>query len=204
MAPHLLVYGIVSTLLIHSSLIHSLNCQVSHSNSSVQRVNYVTPNGSMPCPTDQHPCFTIDEYASQVDKFFLSDSSFRFVPGNHSLNIGLTISGINNVSFKGLPNNSVTIVVLNRLACISWEDCDNIEITNINFIIESEFSCVLSFYSVFCVKLLNITIFGNGHIGCSSIVSERSVVDISNSTFIGIGGYYGAALTASTLLKMVC
>ena len=62
-----LVYGVVSTLLIHSSLVYSLNGQVSSSNSSVQQVNYVTPNKSMPCPTDQHPCFTIDEYASQID-----------------------------------------------------------------------------------------------------------------------------------------
>ena len=37
----------------------------------------------------------------------------------------------------------------------------------------------------------------NEHIGCSSIISKRSIVDISNSTFTGIRGYYGAALIAS-------
>ena len=151
----------------------------------------------MSCLANQHPCFTIDEYASQVDKFFLNDSIFSFDPGNHSLNIGLNISGIHNVSFIGLPDSSVTNVVLNRSACISWEDCENIEITNINFIIESKFSCVLSFNSTFCVKLSNITILGNGHIGCSSIISMRSEVDVSDSTFTGIRGYYGAALIAS-------
>ena len=197
MALHLIVYGIISTLLIHSSLVHSLNVQVSSSNSSVQQVNYVTPNRSMPCLTDQHTCLIIDEYASQVDRFFLNDSIFSFGPGNHSLNIGINISGIHNVSFYGLPANNVTITVLNRSACISWEDCGNIEIANINFVIESNFSCVLSFYSTFCVKLSNITILGNGHIGCSSIISKRSIVDISDSTFTGIRGYYGAALIAS-------
>ena len=146
--------------------------------------------------TDQHPCLTIDEYASQIEKFFLNNSIFSFDPGNHSLNIGLNISGIHNVSFIGLPDSSVTIVVLNRSSCISWENCENIEIANINFVIESNFSCVLSFNSTFCVKLSNITILGNGHIGCSSIISKRSIVDISDSTFTGIRGYYGAALTA--------
>ena len=198
MALHLIVYGIFSALLIHSSLIHSLNSQVSSSNSSVQQVNYVTPNRSMPCLTDRHPCLTIDEYASQVDKLFLNDSIFSFDPGNHSLNIGINISGINNVSFTGLPNNSVTIMVLNRSACISWKDCKNIEIANITFMIKRNFSCVLLFNSVFCVKLSNITILGNtSYIGCSSIISERSVVDIHDSTFTGIRGNYGAALTAS-------
>ena len=197
MALYLVQYGIISTLLIHSSLFHSLNGKVSHSNSSVQQVNYVTPNRSMPCLADQHPCLTIDEYAIQIDKFFLNDSIFSFDPGNHSLNIGINISGIHNVSFIGIPDDSVRIVVLNKSSCISWEDCDNIEITNINFIIESNFSCVLSFNSTFCVKLSNITILGNGHIGCSSIISKRSVLDISDSTFTGIRGYSGAALIAS-------
>ena len=196
MALHL-VYRIFSILFIYSYLVHSLNDQVFSSNLSTQQVNYVTPNRSVHCFTDQHPCLTIDEYASQIDWFFLNNSIFKFLPGNHSLNIGLNISGIHNVSFIGLPDNGVTIMVLNRSACISWEDCKNIEITNIYFIIESKFSCVLSFNSVFCVKLSNITILGNSHIGCSSIISQRSAVDINNSRFTGIRGYYGAALTVS-------
>ena len=89
----------------------------------------------MPCLTDQHPCLTIDEYASRIDKFFLNDSIFSFGPGNHSLNTGINIGSINNVFFIGIPDNSVTIVVLNKSACISWEDCDNIEIFTINFVI---------------------------------------------------------------------
>ena len=134
MALHLVVHGIISALLIHSSLIHSLNGQVSlSSKSSVQQVKNVTPNKSMPCLSDQHLCFTIDEYASRIDKFFHNDSIFSFGPGNHSLNTGINIGSINNVFFIGIPDNSVTIVVLNTSACISWEDCDNIEISTIKF-----------------------------------------------------------------------
>ena len=198
MALYLVVHGIISTLLIHSSLVHSLNGQVSPPNSSVLQVNYVTPSRGVPCLIDQHPCYTIDEYASQIDKFFINNSIFLFVPGNHSLTIGLDISGIQNISFIGLPESYVTIIVLNHLAHIKWKYCKNIEIINISFVIKSNFSCVLSFDSTLCVKLSNITILGNAeHIGCSSIISERSVVDISNSTFTRIRGYYGASLTAS-------
>ena len=198
MALCLLVYGVVSTLLIHFSLVYSLNGQVSSSNSSesVQQVNYVTPNRSMPCPTDQHHCFTIDEYGSQVDKFFLNDSIFRFLPGNHSLNIGLNISSINNVSFLGLPNSTIAVIVLNESVCIIWEDCRNVEINNINFSVKSDFSCMLFFKSTFVIKLRNITVLGNSHTGCSSIITKRSTVEISNSKFNGITGYSGAAIFA--------
>ena len=150
MALNLLFYGIVSTLLTYSSLSHTLHGggQVSPTNSSTEKVKYwyVTPNKSMPCLTDHHPCLTIDEYASQIDKFFLNNSIFSFDPGNHSLNIGINISGINNVSFIGLPNNSVTIEVLKEFACITWEGCTNIEISNITFNIGSNF-----FFFAFCL-----------------------------------------------------
>ena len=198
MALHPFFYGIVSTLLTYSSLSHTLHGsgQVSPANSSTEQVNYVTPNRSMPCLAGQHPCFTINEYASQVDEFFLNDSIFSFGPGNHSLNIGINISGIHNVSFIGLPDNSVAIIVLNWSACIVWKECKNIEIASIEFIVEGNFSCILSFKASTFVVLSNITILGNQYNGCSSIISENSKVDISNSKFVEINGYSGATLTA--------
>ena len=197
MALHLIVYGIVSSLLMYSSLIHTLHGQVSPTNSSTEQVKYVTPNKSMPCLADQHRCLTIDEYASQIDKFFINDSIISFLSGNHSLNVGLNISGIHNVSFIGLPDNSVTLMVLNKSACISWEGCKSIEITNIIFNIKSNFAYIISFESTSLVELTNITILGYGHTGCSSIISINSKIGISNSKFKGIKGYSGAALLAS-------
>ena len=65
----------------------------------------------------------------------------------------------------------------------------------------SNFTYILSFEFTFSVKLSNITILGNDDIvGCSSIISQRSIVDISNSMFVGINGYFGAALTVSESL----
>ena len=196
MALHLVACGFFSTLLIHFSLVHSRNGQVSSSNSSVKQVNYVTPNSIVPCLKDQQPCFTIEEYAGQVDTFFINNSIFSFDPGNHSLNIGLNIRGIHNVSFIGLPNSSSIVTVLNKSTYIMWKDCGNIEITNINFVVESDFSCILFFESTLLVKLTNVTVLGNSHTGCSSIISNRSTVNISNSKFNGITGFSGAALFA--------
>ena len=160
------------------------------------KYRYVTPNKSVPCLTDQHPCLTIDEYASQIDKFFHNDSIFNFGPGNHSLNIGLNISGIHNVSFIGLPNNSVTIEVLKEFACITWEDCTNIEISNITFSIGSNFFfCILSF-KLSSVKISYITVHGNKNSGCSVVISIGSTANFSATRFINIVGYYGATLMA--------
>ena len=65
----------------------------------------------------------------------------------------------------------------------------------------SYFTYILSFEFTFSVKLSNITILGNDDIvGCSTIICERSTVDILNSKFAGIIGYFGAALTVSESL----
>ena len=86
--------------------------------------------------------------------------------------------------------------MLNESGYIMWEDCGNVQINNIKFSVKSNFSCILFFESTFGIKLTNITVFGNSHTGCSSIITKRSIVEISNSEFNGFTGYSGAALFA--------
>ena len=92
MALYLTGNGIISILFIYPYLVHYPNST---------QVNYVKTS----CLTDQDRYLIFNEYyASRIDTFFLSDSIFSFDPCDHSLNIGLNISGIHNVSFIGLPN----------------------------------------------------------------------------------------------------
>ena len=42
--------------------------------------------------------------------------------------------------------------------------------------------------------MFNISILGNGNNGCSSILSNMSIINITNSQFIGINGCLGVAL----------
>ena len=196
------VFGFVPVLLLCSTTVHSLSDSWPPTNNTT-RVRFVTPNGSISCGTEsQIPCLTLADYAnrSNKDTYFVDGSTFYLSLGNHVLDIGLKLSGIFNVSFSGLPDIGANIMVLNS-AGITWEMCENIEISNIVFNVITHFTYIISFEFTFYVKLFNITFLGDHDIvGCSSIICERSTVDISNSTFVGIIGFSGASLTASESL----
>ena len=200
MAMRCSVFGFVSILLVCSSTAHSSSDPWPPTNNTT-RVRFVTPNGSISCGSGtQIPCLTLVDYANDKDTYFVNDSAFIFSPGNHILNVGLQLTGIFNISFNGLPDIRPNITVLNS-AGITWESCENIELSNIVFNVMTHFTYILSFEFTFSVKLSNITILGNDDIvGCSSIISQRSTVDVLNSTFVGIFGFAGAALTVSDSL----
>ena len=196
MADFLPMFAFIPMILLCCRMSHSLSDSWPPTNSTPQ-VKYVTPSKSIPCGINGHlnfPCLTIADFANEAETFFVNDSTFLFSPGNHILDITLNLTGIHNMSLIGLPNKRANIKVTNMLAGIICECCQNIEIFNINFNVASNFAYILSFESTYSVKLSNITILGNEHAGCSSIVCEKSEVEISNSKFVGIIGYSGAAL----------
>ena len=198
MALHLILLELFPVILLCFPVIaKSMSDPWSHENGTQNVHNYIFPNSSILCRTTvQHPCLTLNDYANNVDTYFVNDSTFVFIPGNHKLSLGVTIRGVHNISIIGLSENNVTIEILNESVFFVCESCMNVIITNIIFEIGGPFKSILSFLATNIVKLSNITILGNSHIGCSSIITERSVVEISDSTFIGIKGYYGAALIA--------
>ena len=196
MELNLILFGFISAILLCSMALDLWSYE-----NSTEQVNYVFPNSSVIyCIQSQHPCLTINDYASQVDTFFLNDSIFLFIPGNHRLDLGLNITGIHNLSFVGLSDKDITnIMVLNESTYILWVNCKSITIANIMFSVESAFNYILSFVSTHFIKLVNIAIHGDEqNYGCSSIiVSEESSLYISESKFDGIRGSCGAALMVS-------
>lgn len=44
------------------------------------------------------------------------------------------------------------------------------------------------------MQLFNVTVFGNGHFGCSSVLSRHSTLGIGDSKFLGIQGSFGTAM----------
>ena len=59
-------------------------------------VLYVKPTKDTPCPSE--PCHTLDEYAQNATRYFVSDTAIEFLPGTYNLSKPLHISGINNLS----------------------------------------------------------------------------------------------------------
>ena len=196
MAVRIVVFGVILTILLCSPLASSGSDSGYLVNTSSQFCYYVTPDSSTPCSTGIHyPCLTLNDYVKEANEFFVDDSTFYFSPGNHHLNIGLNLTKVHNVSFLGDGVGGVTLMVDQPISFV-LSGCKNVEIINITFNVRDRFKYILVVNLNSFVKVSNVTILGNEHSGCSSIISEQSVINIADSRFVGINGYLGAALSA--------
>ena len=67
---------------------------------------YITPSLDSPCPKD--PCLTLSQFAANSSNC-TGNVSLIFLPGNHSLDSELKVSGADNFSMKPRDNELVTI-----------------------------------------------------------------------------------------------
>ena len=79
---------------------------------------YVRSNTSTACPTNS-TCLTLDEYVSDTETYFTSDTSFLFMEGEHYLSSDLSIEGKNNISMKALNVNVTIVFSLNSIILFS-------------------------------------------------------------------------------------
>ena len=66
------------------------------------------------CPSD-HPCLTLDEYAVGSERYFISNTVFLFLSGNHELSYSFNIFGIHNLTLKPYTAWD-SVVVLGRIS----------------------------------------------------------------------------------------
>ena len=182
----MMVQGILKLLLFYSLIIETDGLK-----------NYVTPNEITQCSIGWSNCLTLEEYASQPDDYFKNNTIFEFEPGSHGLNRSLTFTNLHNFTILG-KRSEVINVLLGPLVCIAWENCSNIEISSISFILLEDFIFGIIFEHSHLIQLSDISIHGNkGNIGCSSVLSQYSTIHIQDSKFAGIRGSYGAAMMIS-------
>jgi hypothetical protein len=84
---------------------------------------YVTPSRTIRCLSDQVPCQTIEQYATQPEVYFSNNTCFYFQPGNHQLNSSIKLINLQNISFEGLPDNNGVNVFLGSFVSITWGNC---------------------------------------------------------------------------------
>ena len=99
--------------------------------SKVNLSYYITPSQDIPCPKD--PCITLSQFAANSSK----DSghiSLIFLPGNHTLNRELVLSGADNFSMKSQDNETVTIECLSQYERFSVNETTFATIKALHFI----------------------------------------------------------------------
>ena len=139
------------------------------------------------------PC-TLEDYANQQGTYFTNSSQFYFLPSLHKLEESIRISNTHNLSFHGALGSEKVKIAFNSAASILWGNCSDIEITSLVITLVDNFTYSIVFECTHSVKISNIVILGNSNNGCSSILSNMSMLNIINFQFIGIHGCLGAAL----------
>ena len=76
-------------------------------------VLYVTPTPETPCPAK--PCHTLSQYAHNVSEYLTTDTTFVFLPGDHSLDTDFNISDISSLVIVG--NTSSFPRLTSRVVC---------------------------------------------------------------------------------------
>ena len=190
------------------ALIFTVQC-ASPTNSSFKdkpetNYRYVTPSHtskSLPC-NGNHPCRTLEEYTSDPT-YFGSDTIFYFYPGEHRLNVSLQLQDVHHLWLQAV-NNTVGVVSISfvKLVTFVWINSTDISFECIRFYITENFTHLFVFKNTFAVNLSNIDItirhagkVNTTHIGCSAVLVEDSEVNLVNSSFNGISGLLGSAMT---------
>ena len=137
--------------------------------------NYIKPIRGTPHLTDQVHLFTLEEYASQQDQYFVNDTIFYLYPGMHTLSRNLDVTDVHNLTIEGLSGSEPVVVVLDSSVSIIW--C--IKLFSVDFYLADNFTYSIVFELTQSVELSNISIFGNGSYGCSSVLSQESTLDIT-------------------------
>ena len=149
---------------------------------------FVRPNSSVSCASSpqQRPCLTFNEYAQQINQYFVDNTTFLFLPGTHELDAPLNLKNLSSISFVPL-NDLDAQILLSPSANITWTNCEDIEISGLILIINGELSTSESAADLFSAGLnfqettaflTTLTLIGNG---------TRLFASVCNSSDIHIG-----------------
>ena len=181
-------------LAILNFIVQSLNLV-----SSQSLIKYVTPtrNNSSLCPQSEQ-CITLNEYAADPEEYFLSNTTFIFLPGTHQLDTDIRLENLQNVSLLRVDPELLVTISLGPLASITWMNCYDIEIASISIEIRGSLEHGVVFVNSSGIQISNTSFTGRvARFGCSALAFLSSTAQISDSSFVGLSCQLGAVMATS-------
>ena len=96
------------TVLVVALLINTL------SYSSAENVYCVTPTATScsSCPHTSTHCATLSEYAQEAESYFTSNTTIVFLPGDHTLDISITVANVARLTMHGESSSGTKATVV--------------------------------------------------------------------------------------------
>ena len=102
---------------------------------------YVKPTNDTLCPGE--PCLTLSQYIQESGKYFISNTTMLFLPGEHQLDSTLLVENVSSFALQGdtssLPELTSKIVGINRMGNFRFSRVQHLDIRALHF-----FLCGLS------------------------------------------------------------
>ena len=103
---------------------------------STENMCCVTPTGTscLPCPHNSIHCGTLSEYAQQAKSYFTSNTTMVILPGDHILDMNITVANISRLTMCGESSSGyVATVVCNKSVGISFISMVDFKIQSLSF-----------------------------------------------------------------------
>ena len=184
-----------STTFTENILLNSSGNAVYGTSNESTSVLYVTPSPNTRCPAE--PCRTFSEYIDQISLYLSSNTTFVFLPGNHSVSNGLLVDGISSLTLCGnstLPE-SPSQIFCSKPASFAFKNVADLSIDSLAFD-----SCGDSIHAAVSIKLVykaNISScnFTNSLGSGGALVVVNSTLTLTENVFennsaINGGGVY--------------
>ena len=142
---------------------------------------YVTPSSNTTCPEGKGvPCFTLSQYATKPSNYFASNTTLILLPGNHSLDLEISIRNIKFLSVElNTTSHSDTSITCNQYARFAYESISIISIRGLVL-----FGCVNNeVTSVEQFTMEDCSLNGQGRNGTGLELNEVSTANIMRSSF---------------------
>ena len=146
------------------------------------------------------PCLTLEQYAKQRETYFTTGSTFVFLPGNHSLQDTVNLTGIANVTLMGDSINEADIIIICRNPLFSFESVTNLSIRDLKFASYGSRCLSILYFRNSSAEISGASFQGTGDPKknlARAITSLSSNLTITGSRFEGGTADRGGAIYAS-------
>lgn len=180
-------------------MVLSMNVCISHAS---QR-NYVKPYENLTCPDD--PCMTFEAYTEAAETYFVSNTNFVFLPGDHHYSGCLRLINVTNMKFQG-PFSSAehsVLIIFNPDSNLPLITSHSIILSNLSFTLSGSWIGVSSvFVSIdfrnSSSQLSGLTVFGSeSNFISTAFLCRFSFIKMTDIQISGANGVYGGALWVS-------
>ncbi len=160
---------------------------------------YIRSTAQATCPSE--PCLLLEEYVSSVAQYFISDTSFVLLEGEHYLNTPLVLSDITSMTLSG--NGSGAVIILSAEAFISYTNSYTISLSSLEVVYAGKTvrpKSALLFENSHSVQIANVNFTGQitegGH--SQALSYSRSTGDVINCSFSSGHSEYGGAMNVNS------